>query len=340
MSRPPLADPANRAEQLIVADRAERLDKVLTRALSDLTRSQLRQWFDQGLIRCGEEVMRPGSVAVVGQTYRVGRPEPRKSALDREDSIPLSIVFEDEDVLIINKAPGFSVHPSHTERGGTIVNALLALDRSWSTLGGEERPGIVHRLDKHTSGLLVVAKNDTAHRHLVEQFSQRLVEKTYVAFVYGTPPKSGDWKEPIGRHPTDRKRFSTRATSAKPAHTSFSTVASYSGASELRLELHTGRTHQIRVHASDAGYPLIGDPVYVPRTSAAKKARALLPEWAQDFGRQALHAERLGIRLPKQKSGKKRFLAPWPEDLLTLQRVLRAGGDPASLADGPKKRSI
>ncbi len=239
------------------------------------------------------------------------------------EDIPLSVIYQDADVAVIDKPAGLTVHPSETQRSGTLVNALLHELEDLSGIGGELRPGIVHRLDKNTSGLVIVAKHDVAHRRLAQQFADREVEKIYLAFALGITPESGDWTQTIGRHPTDRKRFSTKSKTGKTAHTRFVRREVYANAvSVLEIELLTGRTHQIRVHASDNGYPLVGDHTY--RSDGAVKkikdeaVRALLAA----FPRQALHAHKLTITLPSGK--KKSFTSKLPADLRALEKALKA----------------
>lgn len=283
-----------------------------------MSRSQLRKWLDDGLVtRDDATKVKPSELVVVGATYHVQPPTPTSSTLERQ-ALDLDVLFEDKDVIVINKPAGLTVHPSSTQRDGTLVNALLARDTKWSTLSGVERPGIVHRLDKNTSGVLIIAKHDRAHRHLVELFSERKVDKRYIAFVHGVPPAQGEWNLPIGRHPTERMRFSTKATTAKAAHTRYVLAETYDQAAMLRIELLTGRTHQIRVHSSDGGHPILGDKLYLGRRRGMKH----WPEEIRAFPRQALHAEELTLELP---SGKTRtFTAPLPKDLVDLRAALRS----------------
>jgi 23S rRNA pseudouridine1911/1915/1917 synthase len=306
------ASPLHR--QLIVATLGAplRVDRALAAAWPDLSRSRIQALIEAGAITVNGRPARVSLLVSGGEEVRADIPaaaplgaEPEARALD--------ILYQDEDVAVINKPAGLTVHPSSTQRSGTLVNALLAALPDLSGIGGTLRPGIVHRLDKDTSGVLIVAKHDTAHRALVTAFQKREVDKRYVAFVVGTPPAAGEWAKPIGRHPTQRKKFSTRATTAKAALTRFTRTAQFSGTAQLELELLTGRTHQIRVHAQDAGFPLIGDRTYGAQPKSA-------PVCARDFPRQALHAERLTLTLP---SGVRRtFVAPWPSDLLALRAAL------------------
>lgn len=289
-----------------------RLDRVLAALWADLSRSRLQALIEAGAITVNGRTARVSLQVSGGETVVAVIPEPTPIAAEPE-ARALDILYQDKDVAVLNKPAGLTVHPSSTQRSGTLVNALLAALPDLSGIGGALRPGIVHRLDKDTSGVLIVAKNDKAHQALVAAFQKREVDKRYVAFVVGTPPESGEWAKPIGRHPHLRKKFSTHAEHAKSALTRFTRTAQFSGSAQLELELLTGRTHQIRVHAQDAGFPLIGDPTYGAKQQST-------PVCARSFGRQALHAERLTLKLPNGRT--KTFVAPWPDDLLALKKAL------------------
>ena len=289
-----------------------RLDRALADLWPDLSRSRIEALIAQGAITVNGRAAKPSLKVSGGEKIVATIPEPQPIAAEPE-SRPLDILYQDKDVAVLNKPAGLTVHPSSTQHSGTLVNALLAALPDLSGIGGALRPGIVHRLDKDTSGVLIVAKNDKAHQALVTAFQKREVDKRYVAFVLGTPPESGEWSKPIGRHPHLRKKFSTHAEHAKSALTRFTRTAQFSGSAQLELELLTGRTHQIRVHAQDAGFPLIGDPTYGAKPQS-------MPVCARSFARQALHAERLTLKLPNGRT--KTFTAPWPEDLLALRKAL------------------
>lgn len=299
-----------------------RVDRFLADSPLGLSRSRIQGLIEAGHVTIAGRPVRAAHRLLGGERIGVVVPPPEPSLVTPQ-ALPFGILYEDKDLVVIDKPAGLTVHPSATQRGGTLVNALLARLTDLSGIGGELRPGIVHRLDKNTSGLMVVAKHDRSHEFLARQFAAREVDKRYVAFVLGAPPASGEWTQPIGRHPTERKRFSTRATSAKPAHTRFVRTEAFGKAAELEVELLTGRTHQIRVHAADNGFPLIGDTTY----GGVKRARQLpagpLKTLLAEFPRQALHARRLTIALPS--SGRRRcFEAPLPADLIALRAGLEA----------------
>lgn len=289
-----------------------RLDRALAALWPDLSRSRLQALIDAGAITVNGRTARVSLQVSGGEKIVATIPQPVPIAAEPE-ARALDILYQDKDVAVLNKPAGLTVHPSSTQRSGTLVNALLAALPDLSGIGGALRPGIVHRLDKDTSGVLIVAKNDAAHQMLSSAFQKREVDKRYVAFVVGTPPEAGEWSKAIGRHPHLRKKFSTHAVNAKAALTRFTRTAQFSGSAQLELELLTGRTHQIRVHAQDAGFPLIGDPTYGAKPQS-------MPVCARGFARQALHAERLTLTLPNGK--RKTFSAPWPQDLLTLRAAL------------------
>jgi len=296
-----------------------RLDRYLAKVQPQFSRSRIQALLSQGAFCVNGKEERASYLVRSGDCIVLQVPPVEASTYSAEE-LPLDILYEDDDVMVINKQAGMTVHPSHTQKTGTLVNALLARAHGLSTIGGVERPGIVHRLDKNTSGVIIVAKHDIAHRHLSSQFHQREVKKIYVGFVIGRPPEQGEWRESIGRHRTDRKRFSTGSMRSKPAHTRFVCRGHYGGVSELELELLTGRTHQIRVHAASAGFPLVGDTLY----GSERKVRLLKPanikQIVQGFERQALHAASLELVLPNGR--KQCFSAPWPVDLLELKKSL------------------
>jgi 23S rRNA pseudouridine1911/1915/1917 synthase len=220
---------------------------------------------------------------------------------NQPEAIPLDILFEDEDLLVLNKPAGLVVHPGAGHREHTLVNALLSHCQNLSGIGGQERPGIVHRLDKETSGCLVVAKNDEAHRGLSSQFAARTVEKVYLALVSGKLRKStGTIEEKIARHPVHRQRMAAISSRGRPAKTEYRVVAFRKDFSLIECQLHSGRTHQIRVHLHHLGHPVLGDKVYAPKL-------------ASGFPRQMLHAWKLGFQHPCTGDWRS-FEAPLPED--------------------------
>ena len=240
-----------------------RVDVFLAGCLPELTRSAVQCLLAEGGVTCGGAPVRKNARTEVGAVYAVTLPEARPVETAAQD-IPLDIVYEDGDVLVINKPKGLVVHPAAGHEDGTLVNALLAhCGESLSGVGGERRPGIVHRIDKDTSGLLVAAKNDFAHLALSAQLSGHTMARTYEAVVCGNlRDDAGTVDAPIGRHPTDRKRMAVTQKNARRAVTHWSVIARYNGYTHIRCELETGRTHQIRVHMAHIGHPLLGDLVY------------------------------------------------------------------------------
>jgi 23S rRNA pseudouridine1911/1915/1917 synthase len=316
------------------AEAGERLDRVLASHVTALSRTRLKALVQDGRVTVGGRTIRdPGHRVNAGERLTVEVPPP-EPAVPEPESIPLAIVHEDDDLIVIDKPPGLVVHPAAGNRSGTLVNALIArCGASLSGIGGVKRPGIVHRLDKDTTGLMVIAKNDRAHRALAAQFADHgragPLERGYLAFVWGTPDRPrGTIDKSLGRHPRARERMAVRAD-GRHAVTHWEVLERYPGidgkpvASLIACRLETGRTHQIRVHLASIGHPLLGDPVYGTgwRTKAARlpeAARAAL----QALGRQALHAYLLGVEHPV--SGQHLvFRSALPSDLDLLRRSLR-----------------
>jgi 23S rRNA pseudouridine1911/1915/1917 synthase len=244
------------------------------------------------------------------------------AAAPAAEAIPLEVVHEDARLLVVDKPAGLSVHPGAGRPSGTLVNALLHRVRDLSGVGGVLRPGIVHRLDRGTSGLMVVAKDDEAHRALAAQFAARTVEKEYLAVVHGVPsPREGVIAAAIGRDPVHRQRMSVRSARGRAARSSYRVEEVLDGAALLRVRIHTGRTHQIRVHLASIGHPLAGDATY-GGTRAPSSRRPSARAALSSFPRPALHAARLSFTHP---DGGQRvsFGAPLPEDLRTLLASLR-----------------
>ena len=249
-------------------------------------------------------------------------------AVDAEpqpQDIPLDVVYEDKDIIVVNKPYGMVVHPAPGAADGTLVNALLYHCHDLSGIGGVKRPGIVHRIDKDTSGLLVAAKNDNSHKLLCEQFAEHSIERTYSAFVFGVPnPLDGTIEGNIGRSPYDRKKMAIVAKGGKHAVTHYQTIEKFKNeAALIKCRLETGRTHQIRVHMTSAGHSLIGDKVYgKSRKMAVKNAPEKAEIFINMFPRQALHAQSLGFVHPG--TGERMFFeAPLPVDLQELLQALR-----------------
>jgi 23S rRNA pseudouridine1911/1915/1917 synthase len=293
-------------------DEGERLDQALA-ALAGISRSQARRWIDEGRVRVDGLPGRASQHLAVGALLEAQAPEPTPSPLTPEP-IALAILHEDEDLIAIDKPAGLVVHPAPGHPGGTLVNALLHHCRDLSGIGGVQRPGIVHRLDRGTSGVLVVAKHDAAHRSLARQFQEHSVEREYRALVRGLPASdSGRVDRPLGRHPSDRKRMSVAARGrVREARTAWRLLRRFPASAVSLLAVHpeTGRTHQIRVHLASQGIPILGDPVY------GRAARLQCP-----LSRPALHAAVLGFTHPR--SGVRiRFEAPLAPDLAELLAAL------------------
>jgi 23S rRNA pseudouridine1911/1915/1917 synthase len=304
----------------------ERLDRYLAARLPALSRMRLKALIQQGNVRLG-------GVTITEPSHRVKRGDaihlelpPPVPARPEPQAIALAIVYEDDELLVVDKPAGLVVHPAPGNPDRTLVNALLAhLGDRLSGIGGVKRPGIVHRLDKDTSGLLVVAKTDRAHAGLAEAFARHDIERAYLALVWGRPrPSAGEIEGAIGRDPRNRKRMAVLGRGGKRALTRYRTLATYGAASLLECRLATGRTHQIRVHLASIGHPVLGDPMYgragagrrkgLPAAAAARLAR---------LGRQALHAHLLGFVHPA--SGERlRFRSELPSELRGLIEALEA----------------
>ncbi|HEX2114766.1 MAG TPA: RluA family pseudouridine synthase [Alphaproteobacteria bacterium] len=289
------------------AQSGERLDRALlaglAAAMPALSRTRVKALIESGAVQSGDfqTVTDPGRRVRPGQTFAIMIPEAQPITVEGQ-SIPLDVVYEDADVIVVDKPAGMVVHPAPGNPDRTLVNALIAhCGASLKGIGGVQRPGIVHRLDKDTSGLIVAAKTDAAHQSLVEQFSTRSVERVYAALVWGVPqPRRGEISGAIGRSRTDRKKMAVLRQGGKPALTRYEVKCSFAdGAiSLLDCRLATGRTHQIRVHLTALGNPLLGDPVY----GRARLRQRALPASAADaiaaLGRQALDAYVLGFKHP------------------------------------------
>lgn len=276
----------------------ERLDSFIARSVNGMTRATVQRLIEAGQIMVDGHPQKPSLKLKGGERLTVTIPPP-VAAEPAAETIPLEILFEDRNLVVVNKAAGMVVHPGAGNSCGTLVNALLGHCTDLSGIGGELRPGIVHRIDKDTSGVLVVAKSDAAHQSLAEQFKEHTIKRVYLALVYGAPKEDkGRLESDIGRHPVDRKRMSGKAKHGKHAVTHWRVIGRYRGITLLRLRLETGRTHQIRVHLSEAGYPLVGDDVYGGSSRLATVSDTLLRKLIKDLGRQALHAKTLGFIHP------------------------------------------
>jgi 23S rRNA pseudouridine1911/1915/1917 synthase len=299
--RQPLAENFSRIELVVPTNEAKiRLDQFLAKRLGEFSRSRLQQLIRDGFVRLNNSTTRPRHIVRAGDKIEFTEP-PLEKIETLPEQIPLGILFEDNDLIVINKPAGLVVHPGAGHREHTLVNALLNHCAALSGVGGKERPGIVHRLDKETSGSLVVAKNDATHRDLSKQFATRTVEKIYLALVAGRLLKTtGVIEEKIGRHPVHRQQMSATALRGRAAKTEYRVVRSSDRASLIECRLHSGRTHQIRVHLHHLGHPVLGDNIYAPRL-------------AKDFPRQMLHAWKLGFRHPRTEEWRS-FEAPLPDD--------------------------
>jgi 23S rRNA pseudouridine1911/1915/1917 synthase len=321
------------------ADHGQRVDRFLAERIGNLSRSRVKALIESGHVtRDGEAFAEPAQAVRPGSTYRVAPPPPAPARPEAQ-AMDLDILYEDAHLIILDKPAGLVVHPAPGNLDGTLVNALLAhAGEELEGIGGEKRPGIVHRLDKDTSGIMVVAKTEQAHRVLSDAFVARDLDREYLALAWGVPnPPAGEINAAIGRHTTDRKRMAVveqrmrgvqrgemaGASAGKHAITRYSTIqACHDAVTLVRCKLMTGRTHQIRVHLAHIGHPLVGDPVYLRRIPAASKTLdPPLREALLAFPRQALHATSLGFKHPI--TGKNlSFRSNPPEDFAKLLALL------------------
>ena len=274
--------------EITAEESGERIDALLARLVPELTRSAAQRLLEEGLVTLGGVPVKKNRRTEPGEVYAALLPEPELPEPEPQD-IPLDIVYEDADVVVVNKPRGMVVHPAPGHPDGTLVNALLRhCGESLSGVGGERRPGIVHRIDKDTSGLIIAAKNDYAHLALSAQLADRSLSRVYEAVARGEfREEAGTVNAPIGRHPTERKRMAVTERGSRPAVTHWEVIARYRGWTHIRCRLETGRTHQIRVHMAYIGHPLLGDMVY-----GAKK-----PE--RGLEGQCLHARELKFLHPR-----------------------------------------
>lgn len=305
-----------------------RLDVFLSEVWPELSRAQAKRLVASGAVAVGGVLKKASYALKPGDEVCVTLPDPEPSQLQPE-SIPLDIAYEDRYLLVVNKPAGLTIHPAAGARRGTLVHALLYHCEDLSGIGGVLRPGIVHRLDKGTSGLLVVAKTDSVHRHLSEQIRERSLKRVYRAIVWGWPgAEKGTVDASVGRHPTDRKKMAVLESGGKRAVTRFKLIRRYDFLSLLELELETGRTHQIRTHMAHLGCPVFGDPEYGGRRKAlnasrgrfAREGAALL----KGISRQALHAWRLSLVHPVLDR-RMEFTAPLPSDMEWVLERLEEG---------------
>ena len=298
-----------------------RLDKVLASRLPELSRTQVQRLIQEGQVTTASGHVPANYRVCAGQRIDLCVPPPRPTDLVAEP-VPLTILHEDDDLLVIDKPAGLVVHPAPGHPSGTLVNGLLYHCRSLSGIGGEERPGIVHRLDKDTSGLLLVAKHDRCHRHLAAQLKSRELKRRYQALVHGKmPAQEGTIDAPVGRHPTQRKKMAVVARGGRTARTRYRVLEAWGPLSLLQLSLETGRTHQIRVHLASLAHPVLGDASY---GSGVRRwpGKPALEQAIRDFPRQALHAEQLRFRHPTEGICVT-FSSPVPADIAALLTMLR-----------------
>ena len=306
----------------------QRTDRFLADAIGAMSRTRVKGLIEDGAVWRDDVALRvPSEPVREGARYRV-QPPALLPARPAPQAIPFTILFEDRELIVLDKPAGLVVHPAPGNEDGTLVNALLAhCGNSLPGIGGERRPGIVHRLDKDTSGVMVIAKTEQALAALAAMFAARDLDRDYLALVWGSPaPAAGTVEGPIGRDPRDRKRMAIVERGGKAALTRYATTRSWMpGASLLACQLATGRTHQIRVHLASIGHPLVGDPVYLRRVPAAAKTMAQGARAAMlDFPRQALHAASLGFRHPGTGEAM-RFERPMPADMQALLQAIEAG---------------
>jgi len=329
------SNPDMRQETLTVqveeSEAAQRLDKVLSARLEDISRARLQALIAEGQVSINGETAKSASRKVqFADRLEVTIPPLEKASPQAED-IALDVVYEDDDVLVLNKPAGLVVHPGAGNHDGTLVNALLHYcEDTLSGIGGVKRPGIVHRLDKDTSGLMIVAKHDKAHQGLAAQLQDRSLSRVYKALVLGVPmPRVGKIDQPIGRHANNRTKMTVTRRGGKEARTYYKVLESYGDALSLvECKLESGRTHQIRVHMAFLKYPLIGDPLYGPQSTAliSKLKKAGLEdgdiEAVKVFPRQALHAAEISFLHPVTNE-RHHYKQDVPEDFSNLLKIMR-----------------
>jgi 23S rRNA pseudouridine1911/1915/1917 synthase len=309
-------------------DEGERLDVFLASRVPEISRSASQRLIEEGCVTVADSSVKASYKVRAGDVIRYTIP-PVKSSEVLSEEIPLDIIYEDEDIIVVNKPKGMVVHPAPGAPDGTLVNALLAHCRGLSSIGGVERPGIVHRLDKDTSGLMVVAKNDAAHRSLQKQIQARTAERKYLALVWGNPRfEKAEVDAPIGRHPSDRKKMAVIESPvyrSRAAVTDLRVLERFGPITLMEARLRTGRTHQVRVHSAYAGHPVVGDPVYSSGRQIQSGRKEFVSEVNRligELGGQALHAYSLNFGHPR--TGKHlSFTVPMPREMDVLVKYLR-----------------
>ncbi len=293
-----------------------RLDQALHQLLPDYSRSRIQQWIQQGFVCINDAPCKPRQKVFSGDQVDLDVPQ-QIVISDPPQAVEFEILYQDQDIIVVNKPADLVVHPAAGHPDGTLVNGLLLRDRRLEQL---PRAGIVHRLDKDTTGVMVVARNLSAHSWLVEQLQERLVKREYIAITQGVVTAGRSIETGIARHPQNRKKMAVQ-TSGKPALTHFQVARKFAHYSLIRLQLETGRTHQIRVHMAHINYPLLGDPVYGGRVRIPAGVSDVLLDVIRGFRRQALHAERLSFIHPRSRETVS-FEAPLPQDLQQLLDAL------------------
>ena len=305
----------------------ERLDRYLARQVGDLSRSKIQALIQDSKILVNDNPVRSSTLINPGDKVQIEYPTPPPTRALPEP-IPLDIIYEDDHMIALSKPPGMVVHPAHGHRDGTLVNALLYHADSLSDIGGAFRPGIVHRLDKETSGFMIVAKTDKAHYALANQFSKRQVAKEYHAVIWGHFPKpTGLIEAPLGRHPRDRKSFAV-VDNGKESETEYQVMETYEFLSLVSLRPRTGRTHQLRIHMAHIAHPIFGDGVYRGRNrrlgSLDHNQRIIAAEYLEMMPRVALHSRSLRFYHPTHKKLME-IVCPWVQDFRRLVECLRFG---------------
>jgi len=295
----------------------KRLDLVIAKLFSDFSRSKLKNWLDSGTILVnGAPLTKPSKKVYGGEEIKILIQE-EKLVSSEPQNIPFEVEYESKDFLIVDKQAGMVVHPGAGNHQNTLLNALLF---KFPELEKLPRAGIIHRLDKETSGLMIIARNQNSYKNLSEQISERLVKRTYQAFAVGNIPRSGKIEEPVGRHPRNRQKQAV-TEKGKYALTRYSVLKKYGNYTHLEVNLETGRTHQIRVHMSHIGFPLIGDALYGRKKRFAKSTNSDLREVIEKFPRQALHASNLTFK-DVDSENEVNFESSLPKDLIDLEKNL------------------
>ena len=304
-------------------DQGRRLDQFLSEADLNLSRSHAKNLIQKHHILLNQKPTKPSAHLKAGDMISGNLPMPESFSL-KPEPLPLTILYEDPSIIVIDKPSGMVVHPAYGNPSGTLVNALLYHCKDLAGINGVLRPGIVHRLDKDTSGVMVVAKDDEAFHHLTKQFRNRTVEKVYWAIVYGKfDQNEGLIDSAIGRHPSERKRMSTRTKRGRVAITRWKKAEEFDNCTFLEIFPQTGRTHQIRVHLSSIGYPLLGDPLYGRKGRPGTIHDPVLKECVKRMNRQALHARQLKFDHPR--TGERvQFVSPIPQDIEEVLECLRS----------------